>query len=374
MHVHDVLDNRQAEPEAARRPVDGPRALLEQAEHALNQFFAHAHASVTHAQLYDRVVGAARDPNRAVSWCGWREDEAHGRPITEIFRIVNEHTRAVVANPVEKVLEVGGVVGLANHTVLISRDGHDIPIDDSGAPIRGQDGSTIEGVVLVFRDVSERKQAEMRSALVSETAIALAQSLDYEATIARVAQLAVPRVADWCAVDIVTDEGSKRLAVSHVDPAKVELAHELARTYPIDPAATTGVPQVLRTGVPELHREISDDVLVARCVDAEHLRLARALKLRSSLIVPLIKHHIMLSDIGMPGMDGIELIRKVRLLPREQGGDIPAAALTAYARTDDRRRILNAGYSIHVAKPIEPAELVAVVSTLSRFLHRDSVP
>jgi CheY-like chemotaxis protein len=84
--------------------------------------------------------------------------------------------------------------------------------------------------------------------------------------------------------------------------------------------------------------------------------------------------HVMLSDIGMPGVDGIELIRRVRSLPRERGGDIPAAALTAYARADDRRRILNAGYSIHLAKPIEPAELVAVVSTLSRFLHRDSAP
>jgi PAS domain S-box-containing protein len=79
---------------------------------------------------------------------------------------------------------------------------------------------------------------------------------------------------------------------------------------------------------------------------------------------------LLISDIGMPGEDGYDLIRKVRALPRALGGDIPAAALTAYARAEDRQRLLNAGYSIHLAKPVEPAELLAVVATLSRFLHR----
>jgi signal transduction histidine kinase/CheY-like chemotaxis protein len=79
---------------------------------------------------------------------------------------------------------------------------------------------------------------------------------------------------------------------------------------------------------------------------------------------------VLLSDIGMPEEDGYDLIRKVRALPRDRGGDIPAAALTAYARAEDRRQMLNAGFSIHLPKPIEPAELVAVVSTLSRFIHR----
>src|SRR5262249_44330679 len=83
---------------------------------------------------------------------------------------------------------------------------------------------------------------------------------------------------------------------------------------------------------------------------------------------------VLVSDIGMPEEDGYELIRKVRALPRDRGGDIPAAALTAYARPEDRRRMLNSGYSIHLPKPVEPAELVAVVATLSRFIHRSSPP
>jgi CheY-like chemotaxis protein len=79
---------------------------------------------------------------------------------------------------------------------------------------------------------------------------------------------------------------------------------------------------------------------------------------------------VLLSDIGMPGEDGYDLIRRVRALARDRGGDIPAAAISAYARPQDRQRMLNAGFSIHLPKPVEPAELIAVVATLSRFIHR----
>jgi PAS domain S-box-containing protein len=97
---------------------------------------------------------------------GWTLAEAGGRPLREVFRIVNEETREEVESPVEKALAAGAVVGLANHTVLIGRGGRETPIDDSGAPIRGDDGEVV-GVVLVFRDITERRQAE-------ETALRLA--------------------------------------------------------------------------------------------------------------------------------------------------------------------------------------------------------
>jgi PAS domain S-box-containing protein len=74
---------------------------------------------------------------------------------------------------------------------------------------------------------------------------------------------------------------------------------------------------------------------------------------------------VLLSDLGMPGEDGYSLIKQVRALPAEQGGLIPAAALTAYARVEDRMRVLRAGFQIHLPKPIEPAELIAVVANLS---------
>lgn len=95
----------------------------------------------------------------AIEATRWASDEAQGQSLDTVFRIVNESTRETVESPVAKVLRIGGVVGLANHTVLLRRDGTEIPIDDSGAPISGADGK-IAGVVLVFRDISERKQAE----------------------------------------------------------------------------------------------------------------------------------------------------------------------------------------------------------------------
>jgi PAS domain S-box-containing protein len=90
---------------------------------------------------------------------GWKEDEAKGKSIEDIFKIINETTRKKVDNPIFKVLREGVIVGLANHTLLISKDGKEIPIADSGAPIRDESGK-IEGVVLVFRDKTDEHKAE----------------------------------------------------------------------------------------------------------------------------------------------------------------------------------------------------------------------
>jgi len=92
---------------------------------------------------------------------GWKAGEARGRPLTEVFDIINEDTRKVVGNPVGKVLTEGRIVGLANHTVLISRNGTEYNIADSAAPIRDMDGD-IRGVVLVFRDVTGKKMMEQK--------------------------------------------------------------------------------------------------------------------------------------------------------------------------------------------------------------------
>ena len=89
---------------------------------------------------------------------GWNE-EALGKALPEVFRIVDELTRQAVENPFTKLMREGAVAGMANHSILIRKDGTEVPIDDGGAPIRSE-GGTIDGVVLVFRDITERKRTE----------------------------------------------------------------------------------------------------------------------------------------------------------------------------------------------------------------------
>ena len=98
---------------------------------------------------------------------GWTEAEARGKPLSDVFVIVNERTRLTAESPAARALREGRAVGLANHTLLISRSGVEHPIDDSAAPIRGE-GGEILGVVLVFRDIAERKRAaQSQSALAA---------------------------------------------------------------------------------------------------------------------------------------------------------------------------------------------------------------
>ncbi len=144
------------------------------------------------------------------------------------------------------------------------------------------------GIGTQWKDITGRKQVDEASGYLARATELLASSVDYETTLAEVAKLIVPHFADWCAISMVGDDGRpKQLAVAHVDPEKVKWAHEINAKYPPREDATTGVPQVIRTGEPELYAEIPDELLVASAIDDEHLRLTRELGLKSAIIVPL---------------------------------------------------------------------------------------
>ncbi|MGC4090072.1 MAG: ATP-binding protein [Polyangiaceae bacterium] len=268
------------------------RATRLEAEEAARQWFVTTLRSIGDAVIATDPAGRVTFMNPvAERLTGFAESEASGQPLESIFQIFSEETRASVESPVSKVLREGKVVGLANHTLLRHRSGTEIPIDDSGAPIRGENGQ-IAGVVLVFRDGSEQKRSELRTAFLARAGEALVSSLDYQVTLATVAQFAVPQLADWCAVDLVDPATGafEQVAVAHVDPAKVAFARQLAERYPPDPEARSGVPEVLRSGKSELYTEIPQALLEAAAQDEEHLRLIRELRLRSAIVVPLLTH------------------------------------------------------------------------------------
>ena len=139
----------------------------------------------------------------------------------------------------------------------------------------------------VIEDITELKRAELAQRFLAEASRVLADSLDVQETLRTVARLAVPEIADWCAVDLAAGDGIDRVAVAHVDPARVELAREMQERYPPDPRTNTGVYGVLRHGIAELYPEITDEMLEAGARDPEHLEIIRSVGLRSAMLVPM---------------------------------------------------------------------------------------
>ncbi|HVX61072.1 MAG TPA: PAS domain S-box protein [Pirellulales bacterium] len=417
--TRDLTERKQAEEnarrlaaEAAARQAADDNARLIQAERE--------RLHVTLASIGDAVISADAEGRVnflnpvAEALVGWKHDEARGRSLADVFRIVNEYTRQPVENPAIKALRQGAIVGLANHTLLIARDGVERPIDDSAAPIRDAQGGVI-GCVLVFRDISERRRAETQlqesekklrlladtmpqivftatpdgqadylnqrwydytglprgdvgaeswlsamhpddrdpcmaeaartnregvafemelrlregrtgqyrwhlarsvpvrddqgriigwygtstdihdrkraedaNRFLASASATLATIVDYESTLQKVAALAVPHFADWCAVDVVEADGSlRRLAVVHADPEKVKLAHELNQRYPPDPASPHGAFKVVRTGQSDRTEEITEEMILHGARDERHLQILRELGLKSHLCVPL---------------------------------------------------------------------------------------
>jgi diguanylate cyclase len=148
---------------------------------------------VTLQSIGDAVI--TTDASGAVTWLnpvaermtGWLTKEALGRPLMQVFHIVNEETRAITENPVDTCLEQGKIVGLANHTLLISRDGHEYGIEDSAAPIRNHEGEVL-GVVLVFHDVSEQRRlsGEMTYRATHDALTGLVNRAEFETRLLRV--------------------------------------------------------------------------------------------------------------------------------------------------------------------------------------------
>ena len=230
---------------------------------------------------------------------------------TPSAEVIRTGTRLVVSGPDLVARRFADMPRRGAHTVVA------LPLSTAGAvtgaivlvftDARHLDEAEVEFLDILARScaqsigrITAQQDAARQSAkleFLAQAATELASSLDYEVTLANVARLAVPTFADWCAIDVVDDGRLHRLAVAHVDPAKVRLAHELAERYPADPDAPHGAWQVMRTGRSELITEITDEMLTAGAVDEEHEAIARALHLRSAVTVPLVARNRVLGVI-----------------------------------------------------------------------------
>ncbi|MBV8992707.1 MAG: SpoIIE family protein phosphatase, partial [Pseudonocardiales bacterium] len=134
----------------------------------------------------------------------------------------------------------------------------------------------------------EREQARAAVAFLAEASAVLVSSLDYERTLSQLAELAVPRLADWCSVYLTRETGEiETVAVTHVDPERADLVRQMLERFPVRPSDPVGVANVIRTGRPQSYSEITDDVLVAMAHDDEHLELLRSVGLGAGMVVPL---------------------------------------------------------------------------------------
>jgi PAS domain S-box-containing protein len=405
---------------------------------------------------------------------GWEQQQAIGKPVEQIFHIINEQTRQPVQHPVSRALAEGRIIGLANRTLLIDRSGGEKPIDDSGAPIRDSRGEII-GAVIIFRDISERKQfernlqesearfrllaenardmvsryrlteprgyeyvspsalemmgytpeevmadsqfdlntvypedkpilqallddlegyenkiiahrrirkdgriiwAEFRYGIqrgedgtpvavesiarditerkeaedtqryLSEASRILASSLEYETTLKNIARLAVPTIADWCAISIL-DEGGElhELALAHRDPAMEKLVEEIRDKYPPKPDDPNILMDVARTKQPYIIPEVSEEMLRATTTDEHLLDLLRRLQLKSALYVPIISREQVLGVLALSSGDsgrsfGEEYIPLAEELARRAAVAIDNARLYEAAQREIEQRTL----------------------------------
>ena len=153
--------------------------------------------------------------------------------------------------------------------------------------------------VVTAQIVADLRRAEAAQRFLADASRRFAESLDYEATLETIAQLAVPSIADWCIVDLLEGGQVRRVSVAHTDDAPEPVAHELKTWFSADPSAVVGIDSVLRSGRTEWRGRLTENELQTVARDAEHLTFLRRLKLRAYVVVPILAKGTLLGTIAL---------------------------------------------------------------------------
>ncbi|HUG15931.1 MAG TPA: GAF domain-containing protein [Thermomicrobiales bacterium] len=237
-------------------------------------------------------------------------------------------------------------------------------------PVESLQGEVF-GIGGVVTEFTSRRHAEDRLRFLAEASEILANSLDYELTLASVAKLAVPYLADWCIVYLLTEDGSiRRLTTEHYDPAHSTVSILMEQEITIDPHATTGVPHVIRSGASLLLADVTPEDLAADTTDPERLlHVTRPLNLTSWICVPLNVHGVTIGAISFITGEGGRRYTEMDLALAEDVGRRAAVAVEnarLFRAEQTTRR-----FAERVAE--QTSRLQAVTSALSRSLTSDEV-
>lgn len=217
---------------------------------------------------------------------GYKEREVLGKHVNiivpkNLVKNLDQIRVSVVKNGKSKRIE----------TKRLKKDGSVIDIILTLSPIKNNYGKVI-GLAALTHDISGRKQQEANLRFLAEASKVLSASLDYEETLKQVADLAVPEIADWCSIDVLNEEDNsiEQIAVSHIDPKKVEFAKKLRKLNPVDLESSSGLAKVIKTGEPLFLPHISDDEIKKMELKKSQIALLKKLGLKAAIIMPL-KYH-----------------------------------------------------------------------------------
>ncbi|HEY4809547.1 MAG TPA: SpoIIE family protein phosphatase [Solirubrobacteraceae bacterium] len=223
---------------------------------------------------------------------------------------------------------------------IVRATGEERWLNVRSSPVIDPDSGHILYAVNVFENITEVKRAQLAESFMAEASRVLASSMDYTETLTQIARLAVPQIADWCAVDVLGESGKiERVAVHHSDPSQVELAERIDRGYHLDPDEPLGVPEVIRSGRARIYTDIPPDALAAYAHDNAHLALLEAIGATAVIIVPLAAPSRTLGAITLVSSESLRRLSQADLALAERLGRRAGTAVESARLYTERTRI-----------------------------------